>query len=115
MDTAEAKRKLTEERTRLEGELRSVGRPNPDVPGDWEPLPQPESFEPDPLDRAELLTGQEDNAAILADLEARYASVNEALERIEQGTYGRCEVCGEEIEPARLAADLAATTCTAHK
>ena len=25
--------------------------------------------------------------------------INEALERLEEGTYGRCFECGEEIEP----------------
>jgi DnaK suppressor protein len=30
--------------------------------------------------------------------------VNDALARIEQGTYGRCVVCGEEIPRARLKA-----------
>jgi RNA polymerase-binding transcription factor DksA len=82
---------------------------------EWEPLPQPETFEPDPLDRAELLTDLEDNVAVLADLEARYSAVKDALARIDNGTYGICEVCGKEIEAARLAADPAATTCTEHK
>lgn len=115
MDPKEAERRLKEERARLEGELRNLGRPNPGLPGGWEPLPQAETFEPDPLDRAELLTGQEDNAAILADLEARYASVIEALTRLDAGSYGTCEVCGKRIEEARLAADPAATTCTEHR
>ena len=37
--------------------------------------------------------------------------VNDALERLEQGTYGRCEQCGVEIDPARLEALPYATLC----
>ena len=34
-----------------------------------------------------------------------------ALERLDTGTYGRCERCGGEVAPARLAARPDATTC----
>jgi DnaK suppressor protein len=32
------------------------------------------------------------------------SQVQDALERFEQGTYGVCERCGDEIDPARLKA-----------
>ena len=115
MDTKRAKASLEEERSRLEGEMGSIGRPNPAVPGDWEPLPNAAEAEPDILDQAEIATSREDDAAVLADLEARYASVRDALARIEGGTYGRCEVCDAPIGEARLSADPAAMTCTTHR
>lgn len=115
MDTNPYKAKLEEEKKRLEKEMASVGRPNPEIPGDWEPTSSLEGNEPDPLDQAEAVTQTEENSAILADLEARYAQVGEALARIENGRYGVCETCGEAIEDARLAADPAAMTCKAHK
>jgi DnaK suppressor protein len=34
-----------------------------------------------------------------------------ALSRIEKGDYGVCEVCGEDIAPARMAALPTATRC----
>jgi DnaK suppressor protein len=37
--------------------------------------------------------------------------VTNALERFEQGTYGVCERCGEDIDPARLEALPYATLC----
>lgn len=114
MRTAPFKSKLEEEQKRLEKEMGSVGRPNPEVPGDWEPIPAAVGSEPDPIDQADITSSIEENSAILADLEARYAHVRDALERIEGGTYGICEVCGKPIEDARLAADPAATTCKAH-
>jgi DnaK suppressor protein len=36
-----------------------------------------------------------------------------ALQRIEEGTYGVCETCGQAIEPERLAALPIATLCIA--
>ncbi len=37
-------------------------------------------------------------------LETTLGHTERALEKIEQGTYGRCDVCGNEIPPARLRA-----------
>ncbi|NKB70684.1 MAG: TraR/DksA family transcriptional regulator [Candidatus Latescibacteria bacterium] len=41
--------------------------------------------------------------------------VNEALERIRQGTFGVCRVCGGEVGHARLEAVPTATQCIACK
>ncbi|MGP4714394.1 MULTISPECIES: TraR/DksA C4-type zinc finger protein [unclassified Psychrobacter] len=40
--------------------------------------------------------------------------VNNALSRIENGTYGECEVCGRDIEDKRLEALPYATLCMEH-
>jgi RNA polymerase-binding transcription factor DksA len=37
-------------------------------------------------------------------LGARVARIQQALERMDQGTYGRCVVCGTPIPPERLEA-----------
>lgn len=92
----------------------SVGRRNPAVPGDWESIPSEMGTEADLVDQADVVTSRETNNAILADLEARYDTILLALERIEKGTYGKCEVCGKKIEEARLEADPTATTCVKH-
>lgn len=41
--------------------------------------------------------------------------VNEALQRIEEGTFGECEECGEDIELKRLEARPTATLCVGCK
>ena len=41
--------------------------------------------------------------------------IKEALERLEQGTYGICEECDEEISEARLEARAVAILCIACK
>lgn len=106
--------KLEAEKKRLEAEMGSVGRRNPSVPGDWESTPSETGMEADLADQADVVMSRESNTAILADLEARYDTILSALTRIEKGEYGKCEVCGEKIEEARLEADPSATTCVKH-
>lgn len=115
MNTEHFAEMLTEEKKKLESEMSSIGRKNSCVPDDWEAVPQETGAEPDSIDHASDVTLNEENSAILADLEARYDTVLFAEKRIVEGTYGVCEVCGETIEEERLVADPAATTCIAHK
>jgi RNA polymerase-binding transcription factor DksA len=44
-------------------------------------------------------------------LEARLREVNDAQDRLMDGTYGCCTDCGAEIDSRRLAADPAASLC----
>ncbi|MBU2103509.1 TraR/DksA family transcriptional regulator [Patescibacteria group bacterium] len=114
MNTDHFRDRLSEEKAKLETELLSIGRRNPENPNDWEALPQETGQEADRNDAADLISHYEDNTAILKDLEIRYNEVLAALARIEAGTYGTCSVTGEPIEEARLEADPAASTCKAH-
>jgi DnaK suppressor protein len=50
-------------------------------------------------------------SALLDGARRRVAELNEALERLDAGTYGVCEVCGNPIPAERLAARPAARTC----
>ena len=114
MKTEHFRKRLEADKAKLEQEMRSVGRPNLAVPNDWEPTPPEIGMEADLADQADITMGRESNAAILADLEARYDTVIAALSRIEKKTYGKCEVCKKIIEEARLEADPSATTCIEH-
>jgi len=114
MKTEHFKKKLEEEKMKLESEMGTIGRKNPAVPGDWELSPLEVGMESDPVDQADVIMDHENNVAVLADLEARYDAILAALSRIEKKTYGKCIVCGEEIGEARLEADSAATTCVKH-
>jgi RNA polymerase-binding transcription factor DksA len=62
-------------------------------------------------DKLEELQERECETAVL---EGRRSDVKDALMKIETGTYGICEVCGEKIEEDRLEANPAARTCKAH-
>lgn len=66
---------------------------------------------PDPNDRA---TQESDRTFELRirDRERRLLNkIREALERIDEGTFGTCEMCGEEISEARLKARPVTTLC----
>lgn len=48
---------------------------------------------------------------LLADARASNKEVQQALVRLDEGTYGECEKCGEPISAARLEALPAASFC----
>ena len=52
-------------------------------------------------------------SALLDSSRSHLADIDEALARLADGEYGRCERCGMPIAPARLAARPAARTCIA--
>ena len=57
-------------------------------------------------------TMEREMAFSMASREGRYLHhLNEALERIESGTYGICRSCGKEISKTRLEAVPNATQC----
>ena len=51
------------------------------------------------------------NLARRDQLREKIASLKEAIERLEQGEYGICEVCGKPIEPERLELFPETTLC----
>jgi DnaK suppressor protein len=115
MKTQQYKKRLEEEKVKLESQMGNIGRQNPAVPGDWEAAPTEIGTESDLADQADVVMNHENNSAIMADLEARYDTIIGALARIEDKSYGICEVCKKKIEEARLDADPAATTCVEHR
>lgn len=48
-------------------------------------------------------------------LESRLERVDRALEKVDDGTYGICDVCGEPIDPRRLRAAPESSTCVSHQ
>lgn len=115
MDTAPFKTQLEKEKAELEKELASVGRVNPDNPADWEATPEKlDIMQADKNEAADAIEEFEENTAVLRELEIRYNAIKKALEKIEAGTYGTCEVGGEPISEERLQANPAAETCIDH-
>ncbi len=62
-------------------------------------------------DEATETFDQERELALQRNLETVLANVRDALERMEKGTYGICDVCGQEIPIERLEARPYATRC----
>src|ERR1700731_3809547 len=50
-------------------------------------------------------------AALIGEARAYLGKLDQALERLVAGSYWRCEVCGGEIAPDRLAARPGVQTC----
>ena len=50
-------------------------------------------------------------AALLAQARDHLTAIDSALARLDAGTYGYCERCGQPIPPERLAARPTATRC----
>lgn len=115
IDTDHFKKKLEDERGVLLEQLQKVGRQNPNNPEDWQGIPDVGATnEADPNDVADKIESFEENSVIAEELEVRYNAVLDALKRIEEGTYGVCEVSGEPIEIDRLEANPSARTSKAH-
>jgi DnaK suppressor protein len=57
---------------------------------------------------------REKDFSLLEQLEAEIGDLDAALRKIDEGTYGTCEVCGKEIEPGRLEAVPGTRTCFEH-
>jgi DnaK suppressor protein len=59
---------------------------------------------------------EQEQAFLHASQETEYLQqLEDALKRIQDGTYGECEECGDKIPVKRLEAYLAATLCIACK
>jgi DnaK suppressor protein len=99
-------------RDRLEEELASVERhleehgagPNPEgsVRVDTD-----EGF----ADSAAATTERSEMLSMIEQLQRNYADIKAALERMNQGTYGKCERCGQDIPFERLEARPVARLC----
>jgi DnaK suppressor protein len=66
---------------------------------------------PDPSDRATLESDRNFTLRIRDRERKLIGKIREALERIEQGSYGICEECGDEITEERLLARPVTTLC----
>ena len=107
--------RLKKEKNLLESELATLGARNQSNASDWVPAkPEGEEFGADRNDNADVIEEMTDQNASMNELEGRLNTVIAALEKIEKGTYGTCEVSGEEIETDRLDANPAAPTCKKH-
>ncbi len=66
---------------------------------------------PDPTDRASLESDRNFLLRIRDRERKLIVKIQEALKRIDEGTFGICQECGEEISESRLRARPVATLC----
>lgn len=105
VDLDKAKQRLLdlkqEYQTRVYKIQHDMQNPDTDMTQDWD-------------DQAVINEQNDVRKNLLVEAQQNLELVNNALLRIENGTYGICTVSGEEIEPARLEAVPFATTCMKH-
>ncbi len=115
MNTDHFKKKLQEELAVLERELNELGYQNTE--GEWEATGDTlDTTTPmaDANEAADQLEEYGERRAESDAFQARWNEVKHALEKIDRGTFGKCEVSGEPIEEDRLEANPAARTCKTH-
>ena len=62
-------------------------------------------------DSGQVAAEQGENRALVGQLEETLTEVERALAKLDDGTYGVCEVCGKDIGEARLEAMPATRYC----
>ncbi|MDT7580333.1 MAG: DnaK suppressor protein [Pseudonocardiales bacterium] len=67
-----------------------------------------------PADLGTDVANRMESEGLARTVELQRRRVQEALNRLDGGTYGRCEVCGREIDDERLEARPEASTCREH-
>ena len=113
-DMEELRAALEVEKENLEEELAGHGRVQNET-GDWQGASIGfEGEEADPNDVADQIEELATNVPLVEELEHRHIDVAEALEKMDQGIYGICEVSGDPIPLDRLKANPAARTTLEH-
>jgi DnaK suppressor protein len=104
---------LETEKDELVSELGAMGIKDP-VTGDYTVMPENNEIEADESDIATRDEEFEEDSALSSTLSSQLEDVENALKKIENGTYGKCEVCSGLIEEDRLMANPSAKTCMDH-
>lgn len=101
------KQQLLAKQTELQGNIADLTEAHPTPVGAIEASEGPQDFEEVAVDFLE--TQQEQST--LVTIQALLTEVQQALERIDNGTYGTCVVCGQPIPERRLQAIPWAARC----
>jgi RNA polymerase-binding transcription factor DksA len=102
--TIDYRQLLENERRQLQSELSELGH------GEGGGL----DYDPNFADTSQVTAERGEADALAGQLQETLDEVALALGRLEDGTYGTCEVCGVAIGPARLEAMPATRYCINH-
>ena len=109
MDKATAAKRLEGERTRLEGIREGIRREQDDAISDAGN--ELSSIDQHPGDSGTETFEMEKNVSLLEQVDDELLEVETAVQRLERGTYGTCQVCGRPIGDERLEAMPATRFC----
>ena len=111
MDNDEARRRLEEERARLAGVRETFDDEHLTDESEGDAVSELSSIDQHQADLGTETFEREKDFSILEQVDAELADVERALQRLDDGTYGTCEVDGKPIPEERLEALPAARFC----
>lgn len=103
-DLARVRAELDTERADLQRQLSELEKDGSAAP----------DFDENFADSAQVAAEQGENLALAATFRDQLVDVEAALERLDAGTYGTCQVCGKVISEPRLEAMPATRFCIDH-
>jgi RNA polymerase-binding transcription factor DksA len=109
IDTADYRERLLEARGRLTDAVEFLEHENPGSLGDE--LGEPTGLDNHLADTATATYDRELDEGLEEGAQQTLRDIDDALRKIEDGSYGTCEVCGRQIAPERLAAIPWARLC----
>lgn len=115
MDADEARRRLEDERRRLEETKETFADEHLSEETESESVSELSSIDQHQADVGTETFEREKDLSILEQLDAELGDVEHALKRLDDGTYGTCEVDGEPIPDERLEAMPATRFCLKHQ
>ena len=115
MDPDAARQRLDEERTRLEGVRDAFSVEHLDEESEDESISELSRLDQHQADIGTETFEREKDLSILEQIDSELGDVEWALKRLDDGTYGTCEVDGKPIPEERLEAMPAARFCVEHQ
>lgn len=115
MDITEGRRRLEAERERLlslreeDEEVSDLNEEQSESAGDLA------DYDQHPGDVGTETFERTKDIAVHDQIDEHLRDVEDALARVEDGTYGQCAVCGRQIDDERLAARPATRYCKEHQ
>jgi len=108
VNTNEFRERLVQERARV---ANAISYLHEDNSRSLEDEAEEETFDQHPADAASITLGREIDTTLEENSEQVLRAIDDALARIEAGTYGTCGRCGNAISEARLEAMPYANKC----
>src|SRR4051794_7725633 len=102
---------LTTVRAALANERDDLARRLTELTADGSAAPD---FDENFADSAQVTAEQVENRTLAASLTDQLTDVELALTRIDEGTYGACEICGNKVSEVRLEAMPSTRFCIDH-
>ncbi len=114
MDPEQTRQLIVSERERLEGLVREREAEGVGTQSETDSISELAAHDQHIGDLGTETFEREKDLSLLEQLEAEIGDLDAALRKVDEGTYGLCEVCGREIGAERLEAMPGTRTCIDH-